>query len=76
VLESERIFIDTGGRPSIPRIPGLDQAGCLSNESILQVTDLPEHGLTGPRDLAGMTTMTDNNRAQCTPTSYSCLGKF
>ena len=43
VLESERIFIDTGGRPSIPRIPGLDQAGYLTNESIMQVTDLPEH---------------------------------
>jgi pyruvate/2-oxoglutarate dehydrogenase complex dihydrolipoamide dehydrogenase (E3) component len=43
VLESERIFIDTGARPSIPRIEGLDQAGYLTNESIMQVTDLPEH---------------------------------
>jgi pyruvate/2-oxoglutarate dehydrogenase complex dihydrolipoamide dehydrogenase (E3) component len=43
VLESERIFIDTGARPSIPRIEGLDQAGFLTNESIMQVTDLPEH---------------------------------
>ena len=31
VLESERIFIDTGGRPSIPRIPGLDPAGYLTH---------------------------------------------
>ncbi len=43
VLESERIFIDTGARPSIPRIQGLDQAGYLTNVSIMQVTDLPEH---------------------------------
>jgi pyruvate/2-oxoglutarate dehydrogenase complex dihydrolipoamide dehydrogenase (E3) component len=43
VLESERIFIDTGGRPSIPRIDGLDQAGYLTNASMIQVTDLPEH---------------------------------
>jgi pyruvate/2-oxoglutarate dehydrogenase complex dihydrolipoamide dehydrogenase (E3) component len=43
VLESERIFIDTGAQPSIPRIQGLDQAGYLTNVSIMQVTDLPEH---------------------------------
>ena len=43
VLESERIFIDTGARPSIPRIQGLDQADYLTNVSIMQVTDLPEH---------------------------------
>jgi pyruvate/2-oxoglutarate dehydrogenase complex dihydrolipoamide dehydrogenase (E3) component len=43
VLESERIFIDTGARPNIPRIQGLDQASYLTNESIMQVTDLPEH---------------------------------
>lgn len=43
VLEGERVFIDTGARPSVPRIPGLDQAGYLTNESLLRVTDLPEH---------------------------------
>ena len=43
VLESQRIFIDTGARPSIPAIQGLDQAGYLTNVSIMQVTDLPEH---------------------------------
>jgi pyruvate/2-oxoglutarate dehydrogenase complex dihydrolipoamide dehydrogenase (E3) component len=43
VLEGERIFLDTGARPSIPPIPGLDQAGYLTNEGILQLTDLPEH---------------------------------
>jgi pyruvate/2-oxoglutarate dehydrogenase complex dihydrolipoamide dehydrogenase (E3) component len=42
-LESERIFIDTGGRPSIPHIEGLDQAGYLTNATIMQLTDLPEH---------------------------------
>jgi pyruvate/2-oxoglutarate dehydrogenase complex dihydrolipoamide dehydrogenase (E3) component len=43
VLESDRIFIDTGARPNLPRIEGLDQVGYLTNESILQLTDLPEH---------------------------------
>jgi pyruvate/2-oxoglutarate dehydrogenase complex dihydrolipoamide dehydrogenase (E3) component len=43
LVESEKIFIDVGGRPSIPAIPGLDSVPYLTNESILQLTTLPEH---------------------------------
>ena len=43
VLESERIFINTGGRALIPPIPGLDSVPYLTNETIMQVTTLPEH---------------------------------
>jgi pyruvate/2-oxoglutarate dehydrogenase complex dihydrolipoamide dehydrogenase (E3) component len=43
LLESEKIFIDTGGRPNIPSIPGLENVPCLTNESIMQLTALPEH---------------------------------
>jgi pyruvate/2-oxoglutarate dehydrogenase complex dihydrolipoamide dehydrogenase (E3) component len=43
LLESEKIFIDTGGRPNIPSIPGLENVPCLTNESIMQLTTLPEH---------------------------------
>jgi len=32
-LESEKIFIDVGGRPSFPAIPGLDNLACLTNET-------------------------------------------
>jgi pyruvate/2-oxoglutarate dehydrogenase complex dihydrolipoamide dehydrogenase (E3) component len=42
LLESEKIFINTGGRPSIPAIPGLDTAPFLTNESAMQLTTLPE----------------------------------
>jgi pyruvate/2-oxoglutarate dehydrogenase complex dihydrolipoamide dehydrogenase (E3) component len=42
LLESEKIFIDTGGRPNIPAISGLD-AVYLTNESIMQLTTLPDH---------------------------------
>jgi pyruvate/2-oxoglutarate dehydrogenase complex dihydrolipoamide dehydrogenase (E3) component len=41
--ESEKIFIDTGARPRIPDIPGLASAGYLTNETIIQLTDLPGH---------------------------------
>jgi len=43
VLEGAKIFINTGGRPSIPAIPGLREAPFLTNESILQLTEIPEH---------------------------------
>lgn len=42
-LESERIFIDTGTRPTAPHIEGLDRSGYLTNASIMQLTTLPEH---------------------------------
>jgi len=43
LLESEKIFINTGGRPNIPVISGLDTASYLTNESVMQLTALPEH---------------------------------
>jgi pyruvate/2-oxoglutarate dehydrogenase complex dihydrolipoamide dehydrogenase (E3) component len=43
LLESERIFIDTGARPSIPELPGLETVSYLTNESIMQLTRVPEH---------------------------------
>ncbi|MFY9559814.1 MAG: mercuric reductase [Terriglobales bacterium] len=42
-LESQRIFINTGGRAAIPPIPGLDTIRYLTNESIMDLTALPEH---------------------------------
>lgn len=43
LLESEKIFLDVGGRPSIPSIPGLREVPFLTNESIMQLTAVPEH---------------------------------
>ena len=43
VLESEKIFVNTGGRPSFPAIPGLDPAAVLTNESIMELTEIPGH---------------------------------
>src|SRR5215469_10636089 len=42
-LESDKIFINTGGRPSFPKIPGLDPAAALTNESIMELTEIPKH---------------------------------
>jgi pyruvate/2-oxoglutarate dehydrogenase complex dihydrolipoamide dehydrogenase (E3) component len=42
-IESEKIFINTGGRPRVPSIPGLRDVPFLTNESIMQLTEIPEH---------------------------------
>ena len=42
-LESANIFIDTGTRPSIPQIAGLEAAGYLTNETLMELTEVPEH---------------------------------
>jgi len=43
LLASEKIFINTGGRASIPAISGLRDVPFLTNESIMQLTAIPEH---------------------------------
>ena len=43
IIESEKIFINTGGRAGIPSIPGLRDVPFLTNESIMQLTAIPEH---------------------------------
>jgi pyruvate/2-oxoglutarate dehydrogenase complex dihydrolipoamide dehydrogenase (E3) component len=42
-IESERIFINAGTRPVIPRLDGLDRIEYLTNASILQLRELPAH---------------------------------
>jgi pyruvate/2-oxoglutarate dehydrogenase complex dihydrolipoamide dehydrogenase (E3) component len=43
VLTSERIFINVGGRASVPDIPGLDKIDYLTNSSMMDVDFLPRH---------------------------------
>ncbi len=42
-LRAEKIFINVGGRPSVPPIPGLDQVAYLTNTTMMGVDFLPEH---------------------------------
>lgn len=43
VLHAERIFINTGARPTVPDLPGLDQVETLTSTSMLDLDVLPEH---------------------------------
>ena len=42
-LEADRIFINVGGRASIPPIPGLDEVPYFTNSSMMDVDFLPSH---------------------------------
>jgi pyruvate/2-oxoglutarate dehydrogenase complex dihydrolipoamide dehydrogenase (E3) component len=42
-LQSPRIFINTGTRVDVPRLEGLDQIDYLTNASIMELGELPEH---------------------------------
>ena len=43
VLESERIFIDTGTRSDVPHLEGLNGIEFLDNSSIMRLAEVPEH---------------------------------
>ena len=54
VLESERIFIDTGTRPDVPHLEGLGGIDFLDNASIMRLTEVPEHLLVLGGGYVGM----------------------
>jgi len=43
VLEADKIFINVGGRASVPAMPGIKDVPFLTNSSIMNVDFLPEH---------------------------------
>ena len=43
LLTADRIFINVGGRPLVPKMPGLDATPYLTNVSMMDVDFLPEH---------------------------------
>jgi pyruvate/2-oxoglutarate dehydrogenase complex dihydrolipoamide dehydrogenase (E3) component len=43
VLTAPRIFLNVGGRASVPPLPGVDKVPFLNNSSMLALEELPEH---------------------------------
>lgn len=43
LLEAPRIFINVGGRASVPDMPGVDKVDYLTNTSILELDTVPKH---------------------------------
>lgn len=42
-LIAEKIFINTGGRPAIPQLEGIDKVPTLDSTSIMELDELPAH---------------------------------
>jgi pyruvate/2-oxoglutarate dehydrogenase complex dihydrolipoamide dehydrogenase (E3) component len=42
-LTAERVFLDVGGRPTVPQLPGIERVRYLTSESMMDVDYLPEH---------------------------------
>ncbi|MFQ5707072.1 MAG: mercuric reductase [bacterium] len=42
-LSAEKIFINTGGRPAIPEVAGLEKVATLDSTSIMELDVVPEH---------------------------------
>jgi len=42
-MESGKIFVDTGTRPKPPLLAGLDAVGYLTNETLMDLNEVPEH---------------------------------
>src|SRR6185295_17775650 len=42
-ISAEKIFINTGGRPAVPAIGGLENISYLDSTSIMELDQLPEH---------------------------------
>ena len=43
VIEAERVFINSGARPSIPDLPGLSQVPFFTSTTIMELDRVPEH---------------------------------
>ncbi len=43
VLESDKVFLNTGTSAFIPPIPGLDGVNYMDNQGVLNVSELPQH---------------------------------
>ncbi len=42
-LEGKRIVINTGGRPAVPPLPGIDTIAPLDSSSIMELREVPSH---------------------------------
>jgi pyruvate/2-oxoglutarate dehydrogenase complex dihydrolipoamide dehydrogenase (E3) component len=43
LLTAPRIFINVGGRPSVPPLPGINDVPFLTNRTMLELEQVPEH---------------------------------
>jgi pyruvate/2-oxoglutarate dehydrogenase complex dihydrolipoamide dehydrogenase (E3) component len=54
VLEADKIYINVGGRASVPQMPGIHEVPFLSNSSMMEVDFLPQHLVVGGGSYVGL----------------------
>ena len=54
VLRAERIFLNVGGRPLVPGMPGLDTVPCLTNVTLMDLDFVPPHLLVVGASYVGL----------------------
>jgi pyruvate/2-oxoglutarate dehydrogenase complex dihydrolipoamide dehydrogenase (E3) component len=42
-LTADKVFINTGARPAMPALPGLDQVPALDSTSVMELDEVPDH---------------------------------
>src|SRR5262249_39511021 len=42
-IQGDRIFLDVGGRPLVPKLKGIERVPYLTNQSLMEVDFVPEH---------------------------------
>jgi pyruvate/2-oxoglutarate dehydrogenase complex dihydrolipoamide dehydrogenase (E3) component len=42
-ISADHIFINTGTRPNVPAIPGIEEVDYLNNETVMELGSVPEH---------------------------------
>ena len=53
-FSAPRIFLDVGGRPLVPKMPGLDEVRFLTNQSIMDLHRVPQHLIVVGGSYVGM----------------------
>lgn len=53
-LSADRVFLNTGARPVVPPIPGLDEVDFLDSTSVMELGEVPDHLLVLGGGLIGL----------------------
>ncbi|MBE7635411.1 FAD-dependent oxidoreductase [Sneathiella sp. P13V-1] len=78
IVEARRFIISTGSSPTAPPIPGLEDAGYLTNETLFENREMPEHLIVIGGGPIGMEMAQAHRRLGCKVTvleAFKALGK-
>ncbi len=78
IVEARRFIVSTGSSPTAPPIPGLEEAGYLTNENLFENREMPDHLIVIGGGPIGMEMAQAHRRLGCKVTvleAFKALGK-